>query len=105
MFDKNKIQGIIVSLSKEEDMLFNALRAILLICGVTIVVIATLLAADHLGVVRVLGRWWNDLLCYIASAFASDQFQELSPLIIAILLLIAGITCIKIALSMQRKQP
>ena len=84
-------------------MFNNAVRVVLIVCGTILVVIATFVIADYYGFVRWLQSWWNDLLCYFAATFTSDQFQELGPLVSAIVLTIAGLLLIRLGLSMQKK--
>jgi hypothetical protein len=84
-------------------MFLSAVKAILLIIGIILLVLALIMIADYFGLIRRLQSWWADVLCYFDGVLSSVEFQSIGPLFAAIVLAIIGLICIKLALSIQRK--
>ena len=84
-------------------MFLGAVKTLLLIIGIILLVLSIFMISDYYGLIRKIQNWWQEVLCYFNGALGSAEFQNLGPLIAAIILAILGLICIRIALSIQKK--
>lgn len=84
-------------------MFLNIVKIIAVLMALFLILLGCYLVAQYFGLISKLWNWWSDFKCYFTNTLMNVESASPGLLLIAIVLIILGLICLRLGLSIQRK--